>query len=264
MHKNLAIGVKAVLFFPGRRALVMGWRCIRDNVALILILDMETAAQLKCTCGNCGEIIEYSPEAIGHAVECPKCKEQSLLPNPPTPEEIAAAAEAKPVKKCPICGAEMEAQESDCPVCDSRSRLKRSLIWGVTAALVLLGVGWLFLKTFNAAPARRPLAAPGVLLHPQVKGPKSLNDLRVGKFSLQRRSGSNLVIATGDVENISENIHLRVRVDLDVLDAKGAKIGTVSAIAVELRPHSPPWHFLEPVSTRGAASVKFAGIKEDQ
>ncbi|MDB6016993.1 MAG: hypothetical protein JWR19_1482 [Pedosphaera sp.] len=88
-------------------------------------------------------------------------------------------------------------------------------------------------------------------------------DLKIGKFYLQRNQGSNLILAVGKVENISNNVHFGVKVDLDILDVTGAKIGMVSDVIRELKPHAP-WEFLATVSNLKAASVCFASIKEDR
>ena len=73
------------------------------------------------------------------------------------------------------------------------------------------------------------LAKPQIIMEqPHPRMPKSTNDLRPGRFVLQQSRGSDLVIAVGDIENISDNTHTGMKADLDLLDKTGANIGTVS------------------------------------
>ena len=226
---------------------------------------MESVPNLKCTCGNCGEVIEYPPDAVGMIVECPKCKEQSKLPEPPpfNPSE-GDAPDAKPPKICPDCGSPMEPYGKVCATCNARKRRTLSLVAGVVSALFVLGVGWMFLKRFYSSPTPRP-AQPShmVLQQPLVKTPKSLKDFKISGFQLETKRGSTLVVAVGDISNISANLYLRLQADVDLLDAKGVKIGTATDHLNELLP-GKTWRFIATVNDPRVKSVRFASVKEQQ
>ncbi|MDB6111178.1 MAG: hypothetical protein JWR69_2928 [Pedosphaera sp.] len=223
---------------------------------------MEKTIYLKCKCGSCGEIIGYLSTAVGQTVECPQCKEKSQLPDPsaPTPVELSEP-EPKPLPKCAACGAVLDAEDPACGAC-AKHRRRLTLVFGVAAALILLGLGSLVLVLLNR-PAKKAPATTMLIAQPQTRPPKSINDLKVGRFALQPKRGDTAAIATGDVQNVSGNVHLRVKVDLDLLDAKGVKIGSVSDLITVFNPRAN-WRFLAAVSNPKATSVRFASIKEDQ
>lgn len=88
-----------------------------------------------------------------------------------------------------------------------------------------------------------------------------MKDFKVGLFWLEQKRGSDLMIAVGDIQNISANVYLHVKVDVDLLDAQGAKIGSVSEEARELLPDRT-LHIVSMVKDPRAKSVRFAAIKE--
>ena len=235
---------------------------------------------LKCSCPYCAEVLEYSPEEVGRAVECPRCHEKSQLPLPPPSsaqpdfaEDDASegAASRRPAPVCATCGTELGLWEMDCPVCEANRR-RRRLILTASAALIILAAGgaaYVFTHPKGTAeptvtlPPPGPLAQPsGPLPQPRVKTPKSTNDFRVSAFSLRKDPDRNTSVAQGDIENNSENTHLNVRIDLDILAADGFKLHTTSAFINELPPHQV-WHVLVTTSEPDAAKVEFAGFSED-
>jgi len=131
----------------------------------------------------------------------------------------------------------------------------------ITTAIVLLAY-----RHFRPRTASRPnpiqSSASVLIPQPVVKAPKSLSDLKVGKFNLQKRQGSDLHLATGDIENSSEYFHRRVRVELSILGAGGVVLETVTEMATELPPHAT-WHVTAKTSDPAAVGVAFAGIRED-
>jgi len=166
-------------------------------------------------------------------------------------------------------------------------RRRHHLVW---MALVALGVLGLFLLLFlfpgqpspDSARANETFATPEVAppepprrgasnfhsppasLPPiRVKTPKSLNDLKIGDFIVRPpRSGDDLIIIAGDIENVSENLHRGIRVELDLLDAQGLKASTVNHFVAELAPRAT-WHVLAPTRNARVVSARLTGIKED-
>jgi hypothetical protein len=227
--------------------------------------QMEHITEVKCACGNCGEIIDYRAEMAGQVIECPKCKEKSRLPEP-SPLKLVdpeAPPPVAPPRLCPACGANMVPYGATCEVCETKRRRTLGLIVGVVSAVVVLGVGWLFLKKFyTTAPAQRSAAPANLALaQPRVKTPKSMKDFKISSFGLESKRGSDLVVAVGDIQNVSANLYLHMKAEADLLDAKGVKIGTVSDEVKELLPDKT-WRFLVTVKDPRARSVRFASLKE--
>ncbi len=230
---------------------------------------MEITTYFKCSCGNCGQIIEYLASNAGKPVECPQCKEKSLLPEPE--KLLMLGIEGPPLpttRNCPACGVVMKFLDTDCAKCESLRKKKLRQVWSLVSASVVLlvGIAWVCMgrsKPKETQTATNSVKSGKVMLEqPLVSHSKSINDLKPGRFSLEQRRGSDLVMAVGDIENASQNVFHGLTVAVDLLDASGAKIGTATDYSVELGPRET-WHFLAKVTNPKVASVKFATIKED-
>lgn len=231
---------------------------------------MEITTYFKCSCANCGQIIEYLAREAGKIVECPKCKEKSQLPEPE--KLLMLGVEGPPLpksKNCPLCGVEMKFLDTDCSNCEALRKKKLLRVCGLVSAATIVVLGAVLVCVRHSKPQEMKAASdpvkPSIMIleQPQVSHPKSINDLKPGRFYLEQRRGSDLVMAVGDIENTSENIHSGLSVDVDLLDVSGAKIGTVTDYSVQLGPHQT-WHFLVTVTNPKAKSVKIAAIKESQ
>jgi len=183
-----------------------------------------------------------------------------------------------------------------------RERKRRPLGWVVVLGLGALGLGLIFLmfprrqtpadSSVATPAARQPVAAeqpgaaaptvasqeppkrtqrgksdfpspPASLPPARVQTPKSLSDLRIGTFSVNpRRPGDQLTVISGDIENVSGNLHRGIRIELDLLDAKGLKIGTVNEFVTELAAGAT-WHVLVRTTNARATSARLTGIKEE-
>ena len=80
----------------------------------------------KCNCQHCGEHIAFPNEAAGQTIECPHCKNETLLSLPP--------GETNQIVNCPCqhCGGAMEFDASElveenslvpCPYCGQETKL---------------------------------------------------------------------------------------------------------------------------------------------
>lgn len=125
--------------------------------------------------------------------------------------------------------------------------------------LVAAAVGWTSWQKSQIPPP--PPSGP--LSQPIVNHPKSINDLKVGKFYLEKKRGSDQGVASGTIKNDSGNVHFRIKAEVDLLDVGGAKVGTVSDVITELGPRQE-WAFLASVSNTNAVNARLATIKEDQ
>jgi hypothetical protein len=228
--------------------------------------------------------MEYCSTQAGQAVECPNCKEQSLLPEPEKLAVIETHGPPAPKAKiCPACGTEVNFWKIKCPVCEDRRKTIRMLVnvlACIPVAVLVVGLALLVrhigkdLETVRANTAPQPvkpppeiakaiLPAPHILIEqPRSRLPKSTNDLRAGTFMLERRRGSDLILAVGDIENASDHFHGQLKASVDVLDKSGVKIGEVSDFVTLLGPHQS-WHFLSTVTETNAAGLKLARLTED-
>ncbi|NBR87161.1 MAG: hypothetical protein EBS84_10410 [Proteobacteria bacterium] len=98
------------------------------------------------------------------------------------------------------------------------------------------------------------------------KGPKLIGDLKVTQVALDQpkgAKGSRLVYVTGVLKNDSDHQRFGVRVELDLFDAAGNKVGTATDYRQSLEPRAT-WQFRGIVTDRRATAAKFAGVKEDE
>lgn len=111
------------------------------------------------------------------------------------------------------------------------------------------------IPSFPTPPASLPAA--------RVKRAKSLNDFRFGEFVVSpRRPGDDFMAISGDIENVSDNLHRHVRIELDLLDAQGLKIAGMNDVVTELAPHTT-WHVILRTTNPRSAAVRLAGIREE-
>ena len=93
--------------------------------------------------------------------------------------------------------------------------------------------------------------------------PKSVDDFKVSKITLQKTPGSSLVYAIGTVRNDSDSQRFGVRIELDLLDAAGRKIGSTKDYVKVIEPRRE-WRFRALVLAPKTASVKLGQIKEEE
>lgn len=232
---------------------------------------MEEVEYLKCPCKECGNNIEFPASAARRTVVCPHCGEWTELIAP-----------------------EDEEEEEDEP---SIHVGLVPLIGCVALLLVLAGGGIWFWKHKSPAPvqtsampnpplkiavAKYPVspapqkAAPSpepatesneVVAQAAPKAPsrsKSPDDLKVGAIELEKTKGSSLVYAVGTLNNDSDYDRYGIRVEVDLFNAKGAKIGTAKDYKDYLAPHQD-WQFRALIpEPKAVVKAQLASIKEDQ
>ncbi len=177
-------------------------------------------------------------------------------------------------KKCPDCGGAVNS-DSSCPACLTKQQQNRKYIVLAGALIVVLIAGVVFavMRTHKIARAKETAAAaaasnsgPGhifILTAPANDPSRATNDLWPRHFVLERRRGSDFAVAVGDVENLSQRIRYGLKVDIELLDRNGHKIGTVNDTITHLAPNAV-WHVIASTSDTNAINARFAGIKENQ
>jgi hypothetical protein len=222
---------------------------------------MQEAEFFKCACKECGNNIEFPASAVRTTVACPHCGQWTELIAP----EIKSKEPGLSIGLAPFIG-------------------------GVVVLVAIIGGGiwWKHRQArpadiaagnpspkVVAAPIPKPAPTPANDSNQAVtqaveqtapKGPsrpKSPDDLKVGSIELEKTKGSSLVYAIGTVNNDSEYDRYGIRVELDLLNGKGAKIGTAKDYKDYIGPHQD-WQFRALIPEPKTVKAQLASIKEDQ
>lgn len=206
---------------------------------------MNRTKYLKGACQHCGGHIEYPAEHIGMTAACPHCQQETelLLLAPP-------AAATVP---------------------------RRALVWTAIAVVTLsLGLGGALLALKRAqrwAEHQKSAAAtqvPAPVAEAQTNAPAvgeetnspASDGLTPSTVSLEKTPGSSLVYAVGTLKNTSNRRRFGVKVELELSDAAGQKLGTASDYRQVLDPGAQ-WQFKALVMDSKTAAASIAAIKED-
>jgi hypothetical protein len=206
---------------------------------------MSAISYLKCSCQQCGRHIEFPADAIGTSVDCPHCGWPTEL-TLPAPPELSAPSPRN--LTWPVIG-----------LC--------VLLFGMIASFVgLRMVKQLALKNRSgksgalAAKSTNNLAKTG---SPAATAASiSTNDFIVAGITLEKAKDSNFVYVIGSVKNETDRQRFGVRVDLDLFDQAGDKVGRTSDYRQTLAPEAE-WHFKALVFQSSAATATLASIKEE-
>ena len=193
---------------------------------------------LKGECQQCGGHIEFPAEAAGTMTECPHCGKPTEL--------LLAAPEL----------------ESSVPT--------RAIVYTVIAIVILVGglIGTqIALKRAKLLAEHKndastmPTAKQAAVTAAAEPAPK--DGFRVSSITLEKTPGSSLVYAVGTVRNETDRRRFGVKVEFDVLDETGQKVGSAKDYQPALEPKAE-WRFRALVVGSKAASAKLASITEDQ
>jgi hypothetical protein len=88
-------------------------------------------------------------------------------------------------------------------------------------------------------------------------------ELQASEVSLEHAPGTSLVYAVGTIKNNSARQRFGVKVELDLSDAAGQKIGTATDYRQVLDPGAE-WQFKALVVDSKTKSAKIVAIHEDQ
>jgi len=198
---------------------------------------MSETKFLKCGCEHCGGHIEYPAEAAGSTTECPHCKWQTTL-----------------TVEAPSVGA--------------REPRRTWVVWAILGFVILglAGAAAPLLLQRMLARTRRPAAAVVPRTPPRPARVAAatnavINDFEVSEVKIERAQGGSLRYAFGTLRNTLTRQRFGVKVELDLLDAAGAAVGSASDYAQIIEPGAE-WHFRASVLKREAAAARVAAIKE--
>jgi hypothetical protein len=201
---------------------------------------------LKGVCQHCDGHLEFLAEHIGMMVPCPHCGKETELELLPPPEEPTVP--------------------------------RRALVWTGIAILILvvgLGAALIALKRAQnwAQSQRLPASVPAAVEAPPVEqkeaptssGTNSLaqQGYDVSAVAVEKTPGTSLIYAVGTIKNTTDHQRFGVKVELELLDAAGGKLGGASDYRQVLEPGAQ-WQFKALVVDAKTASAKISSIHEDK
>jgi len=178
---------------------------------------------------------------------------------------------------------------ADCPHCGQQTDLllaappeeptipRRTIVWAVIG-IVILGLGligalaalkraerWAAWQKRHAesSVAVQGSSNPPADAAPSTEDPQSQNGFVVSAVALEKANGTSLVYATGTVQNTSDHKRFGVKVELDLFDSNGQKVGMATDYQQVMETNTV-WRFKALVVDSKATSAKVAAIKEDQ
>jgi hypothetical protein len=89
------------------------------------------------------------------------------------------------------------------------------------------------------------------------------NEFQVSAIQFEKTPGTSLIHAVGTVVNLAAKQRFAVRLELDLLDSSGKKIGIARDYQQVIEPGGQ-WKFNAPVIDAKAVSAVLASIKDDQ
>ncbi len=204
----------------------------------------EPETHFKCACQNCAGHIEFPASRLGENIRCPHCGWKTVLQA--------------------TLGATVDTTAPSSP--NPQTPLRRKFITVGMALAVLAAAGgsaaWYFLAH---RPAPHPAAGEtnAAKAAPSAPAPRAdpWHGLMAGPVSLEKAESGNLVYAVGVLRNESNRERFGIRVELDLLDAAGGKVGTASDYAPSLVP-GKEWKFKALVMARQIARAEVARVTE--
>ncbi len=192
---------------------------------------------LKGECQRCGGAIEFRAENVGMTAECPHCGQPTelLLAVPP---ETKSPAQTK------------------------------AIIYTAIAVVILVGglIGAVVaLKRAERLSARQKatLAPANAQTSPKPADPFAQAGFSVSPVTLETSPSGSIVHAVGKVHNLTNRQRFGVRVELELLDSTGRKVGEAKDYQSILEPNAE-WQFRALVVEKRAVAAKVLVIKETQ
>jgi len=194
---------------------------------------MTTTKDIRGECQHCGGQFDFSAEQVGLTGNCPHCGQ---------PTELLLAVP---------------------PEVESPTRTKAVVF---IAVAVVIGVGGWIGAQLAIKRAKRMVgqeAPPAAVATPPPKpiGPFAAQNFQVSSVTLESASGSRLVYARGAITNTANQQRFGVKVELDLFDTNGQRVGGASDYTGVIEPDAE-WKFRAMVVDAKAASAKIAAIKE--
>jgi hypothetical protein len=111
----------------------------------------------------------------------------------------------------------------------------------------------------NTAVDKTPV--PQAVAVPQAR--KSIDDFKPGPIRLEKAKGSSLIYAVGVLKNQSDYQRFGVSIELELIDARGQKVGGAKDYRAVLEPRQE-WRFRALVLESRTVSARVAMIREEE
>jgi hypothetical protein len=216
---------------------------------------MSDTGYQKISCPICSGHIEFPANVAGTGILCPHCGNPIQLPTKRLPSWRIYAAGLIFSLLAIVGGFYL----------NSTCKVKESYLNNGNASTNLnLNQA----TNFSASVAQEASAHNSTepvttnVSEPKTPSQKSLNDLSVGKITLQKKQGSHLVYAVGTMKNTSGYQHFGVKVELELYDDQGAKLGSTKDYLSILEPHKS-WTFHALVTYPKATVANLHAITEE-
>ncbi len=134
---------------------------------------------------------------------------------------------------------------------------------GLIGAIVALHIAEQRVKPKQEQIATEPSPTPATNAEPAPDEPAVKADFRASPIKLEKGQGTSLVYAIGTLTNAANRQRFGVKVELDLLDDAGQKIGGAKDYQQVIEPHGE-WQFKALVVDSKAKSARLASINEQQ
>ena len=212
---------------------------------------------LLCACVHCANHIEFPGEMVGMVVDCPHCAQATLL-TVPDAAALPIAATAAPEKP---------------PAGKKTWKARLGPILGVLALLAFVAGGVFLLKQIKprddsaATPATAKKGEPPPSpREPELPPPprKPGDDLQVLRLAIENAAEGNLRYVAGVITNHADKQLFNVKVEFEMLNAKGQVVGTANDYLGNLGANTA-WDYRAQIVERDATKarlIKLVGEKD--
>jgi hypothetical protein len=201
---------------------------------------MKQTKYLKGECQHCHGHIEFPAESAGLTIDCPHCGKQTEL--------LLAVPKDEPT-------------------------IPRATIVYTVIAVIILGAGLaaaiIALKMAQRQVVRKKDEVTTQVPAVQTNGPSETDDpisqagFGVSPVAIEKTKGSSLIYAVGTLTNSFERQRFGVKIQFDLFDGSGQKIGSAKDYQQVIEPKGE-WKFRALAVTSKAASAKVASISEEK
>ena len=196
---------------------------------------MMKIKNLKGECQHCGGAIEFRAETTGMTADCPHCGQPTelLLAVPP---------------------------ESQVPA------QTKAIIYTIIAVVILVGglistVVVLKRAERLSARQRETLAKAKTQTATQPTNPFAQDGFNASPVTLEKSQSGSIIHAVGKVYNLTKRQRFGVRIELELLDSTGSKVGDAKDYQSILEPNAE-WQFHALVVEKKAAAARIVSITE--
>jgi Tfp pilus assembly protein PilV len=213
---------------------------------------MSQTRYLKGECEQCAGHIEFPVEAVGTTIQCPHCGQQTDL-------FLLAPKDEPSLPRAKIVWTIIAVVVLTGGLIGALAALKRARNWAEQQQQQQQSPA----KTATTEAANPPSPTPEPASPSTQEDPVAKANFQVSAINLEKTSGSKLIYAVGTVTNTADKQRFGVKIEIELLDAAGQKIGTAKDYQAVIEPKAS-WRFKALVVDPKADSAKLGSIKEDQ